>query len=136
MLMEKAWAAQRGGFNNLDFGQAGDGLMAVSGKRGTWHRIAAETADQILSNVAQAYQHGKPVIPITPAPITSPALAWATARGIPLVQSHAYNVERANKTDDEIDVANPHGRNHLRGLSAATFRMIFDWYLVADESVR
>ena len=25
MLMEKAWAAQRGGFNNLDFGQASDG---------------------------------------------------------------------------------------------------------------
>ena len=136
MLMEKAWAAQRGGFNQMDFGQAGDGLMAVSGKRGTWHRIATESADQILRNIAQAYQDGKPVIPITPAPITGPALAWSTASGIPLVQSHAYNVERANRTDDEIDVANPHGRNHLRGLSSGTFRMIFDWYLVANDSVK
>jgi hypothetical protein len=136
MLMEKAWAAQRGGFNNLDFGQASDGLMAVSGKRGTWHQISTETADQIIRNIEKAYQDGKPVIPITPAPITSPALAWSTATGIPLVQSHAYNVERANRADDEIDVANPHGRNHLRGISSGTFRMIFDWYLVADESVR
>ena len=136
MLMEKAWAAQRGGFNNLDFGQASDGLMAVSGKRGTWHKISDETATQILTNIAQAYQDGKPVIPITPAPITGPALAWSTAARIPLVQSHAYNVERANRTDDEIDVANPHGRNHLRGISSGTFRMIFDWYLVADEAVR
>ena len=42
MLMEKAWAAQRGGFNNLDFGQASDGLRAVTGKSSTWHNIAAE----------------------------------------------------------------------------------------------
>jgi hypothetical protein len=136
MLMEKAWAAQRGGFNNLDFGQASDGLMAVSGKRGTWHHIAGETADQIIGNIEKAYKEGKPVIPITPAPITTAALAWSTAARIPLVQSHAYNVERANKTDDEIDVANPHGQNHLRAISSSTFRMIFDWYLVADESVR
>ena len=55
MLMEKAWAAQRGGFNNLDFGQASDGLMAVSAaRRGTWHRIATENADTILTNIAQA----------------------------------------------------------------------------------
>ncbi len=94
MLMEKAWAAQRGGFNNLDFGQASDGLMAVTGKTGTWHHVAAETATQILENIAQAVQDGKPVIRITPGPITSPALAWATATGITLVPSHAYNVER------------------------------------------
>jgi Calpain family cysteine protease len=135
MLMEKAWAAQRGGFNNLDFGQASDGLMAVSGKRSTWHRIANETSDQILNNIWQAVQDGKPVIPITPGPITTAALAWAAAARIPLVPSHAYNVERANRSDREIDVANPHGRNHLRALSPETFRMIFDWYLVSDSSV-
>ena len=53
----------------------------------------------------------------TPATFTSPALAWANAAGISLVNAHAYNVASANKTDREIDVQNPHGRNHLPGLS-------------------
>jgi len=136
MLMEKAWAAQRGGFNNLDFGQASDGLMAVSGTTGTWHHIAAESTDQILSTIAQAVQDSKPVIPITPGPLTSPALAWATANGVTLVPSHAYNVAGANRTAQTIDVANPWGRNHLNALSVGNFRMIFDWYLVGDQSLK
>jgi hypothetical protein len=109
--------------------------MAVSGKTGTWHRVADESADTILRNIAAAYQANKPVICNTPATITSPAAAWATAAGKRLTNSHSYNVERANVTDDEIDVANPHGINHLRGLSSGTFRMIFEWYLIANESV-
>jgi hypothetical protein len=136
MLMEKAWAAQRGGFNNTDFGNANDGLMAVSGTNGTWHHVAAESADTILNTIWQAVQDGKPVIPATPGPITTPALNWATANGVTLIPSHAYNVESANRSDREIDVANPHGRNHLRSLDVGNFRMIFDWYLVANDSVR
>lgn len=135
MLMEKAWASQRGGYNNTDFGRASDGLMAVSGKRGTWHRVADESAATILTNIWTAIQADKPVICNTPAAPTGPAAAWATAAGKTLINSHSYNVERANRTDDEIDVANPHGRNHLRGLSSGAFRMIFEWYLVADEPV-
>jgi hypothetical protein len=136
MLMEKAWAAQRGGFNNMDFGMASDGLKAVSGKDSTWHQVGAESADTILNTITKAVDDGRPVIPITPGPITTAALTWAAGNGITLIPSHAYNVERANRTDREIDVANPHGRNHLRALDVATFRMIFDWYLVANESVR
>jgi hypothetical protein len=135
MLMEKAWAAQRGGFNNMDFGMANDGLMAVTGKGSTWHHVADENTDQILNNIWHAVQDGKPVIPITPGPITTPALTWAAAAGITLIPSHAYNVESANRSDREIDVANPHGRNHLRGLSVENFRMVFDWYLVGNASM-
>jgi CubicO group peptidase (beta-lactamase class C family) len=62
MLMEKAWAAQRGGFNNMDFGMANDGLKAVTGKDSTWHNIAAESADTILNNIWHAVQDGKPVL--------------------------------------------------------------------------
>jgi hypothetical protein len=136
MLMEKAWAAQRGGFNNMDFGMANDGLKAVTGKDSTWHHIAAESADTILNTIWQAVQDGKPVIPITPGPITTPALTWAATNGITLIPSHAYNVESANRSDREIDVANPHGRNHLRSLGIGNFRMIFDWYLVGNESMK
>jgi hypothetical protein len=136
MLMEKAWAAQRGGFNNTDFGLASDGLKAVTGKNSTWHNIAAESADTILNNIWQAVQDGKPVVCNTPATITSPALAWANTNGISLVSGHSYNVESANRSDREIDVANPHGRNHLRALDVGNFRMIFEWYGILDESVR
>ena len=136
MLMEKAWASQRGGFNNMDFGRASDGLKAVTGKSSSWHKVATETTDQILENIWQAVQDGKPVVCNTPKTITSLALAWANANGIALVSAHSYNVESANRTDREIDVANPHGRNHLRSLSVGNFRMIFEWYGILDSSVR
>lgn len=136
MLMEKAWAAQRGGFNNMDFGMASDGLRAVTGKSSTWHNVAGETTDQIMANIWQAFHDDKPVVCNTPATITGPALAWANANGISLVSGHSYNVESANRTDREISVANPHGRNHLRGLSVGAFRMIFEWYGILDASVK
>jgi hypothetical protein len=136
MLMEKAWAAQRGGFNNMDFGLASDGLRAVTGKSSTWHNVAGETTDQIIANISQAVTDGKPVVCNTPGTITGPALAWSTAVGIPLVSGHSYNVASANPTDREIDVANPHGRNHLPALSVGNFRMIFEWYGILDASMK
>jgi len=136
MLMEKAWAAQRGGFNNMDFGAASDGLRAVTGKSSTWHNVATENTDQIIANISQAVADGKPVVCNTPATITSPALAWATAAGISLVNAHSYNVASASKTARTIDVQNPHGRNHLPGLAVGDFRMIFEWYGILDSSVK
>ena len=118
MLMEKAWAAQRGGFNNLDFGQASDGLRAVTGKSSTWHNDRRPRAtDQILENIWQrgpGRQAGDPATRPgrSPAP-RRPGRPRTASRSSP---SHAYNVESANRTDRTIDVANPHGRNHLRGL--------------------
>jgi Calpain family cysteine protease len=136
MLMEKAWAAQRGGFNNMDFGLASDGLRAVTGKSSSWHNVGTESTDQIIANISQAVADGKPVVCNTPGTITGPALAWAAAAGISLVSGHSYNVASANATARTIDVANPHGRNHLPGLAVGNFRMIFEWYGILDASVR
>ena len=88
------------------------------------------------SDAFQYILNVQPVIPITPGPITTPALTWAAAAGVSLVPSHAYNVASANRSDREIDVANPHGRNHLYGLSVENFRMVFDWYLVGNRALR
>ena len=68
--------------------------------------------------------------------ITHNSGPWADTNNITLIPSHAYNVESANRSDREIDVANPHGRNHLRSLDVGNFRMIFDWYLVGNESMK
>lgn len=136
MLMEKAWAAQRGGFNNMDFGMASDGLKAVTGEDCTWHNVAAESTDQIMGNIAQAVADGKPVVANTPGTITSPALAWANTAGLTLIAGHSYNVAGANTRAQTIDVANPHGRNHLPGLAVGNFRMVFEWYAVLNSSVR
>ena len=132
MLMEKAWAAQRGGFNQLDFGQASDGLMAVSGKRGTWHKIADETADQIITNIAQAYQDGKPVVSNTPRPDHRPR-SRVVDRGRhpagpePRVQRRAGQPGRRRDRRREPARPQPPARHRRSG----TFRMIFEWYLAS-----
>ena len=136
MLMEKAWAAQRGGFNNWTSGAPSDGLRAVTRQElelaQRRHREHRPDHRQHLQAVAD----GKPVVCNTPGTITSPALAWATAAGISLVTGHSYNVASANTTARTIDVQNPHGRNHLPGLAVGDFRMIFEWYGILDASVK
>jgi hypothetical protein len=93
-------------------------------------------ARRLQQHGLRAVADGKPVVCNTPATITGPALAWATAAGISLVNAHSYNVAGANKTARTIDVQNPHGRNHLPGLAVGDFRMIFEWYGILDSSVR
>jgi hypothetical protein len=93
-------------------------------------------ARRLQQHGLRAVADGKPVVCNTPATITGPALAWATAAGISLVNAHSYNVAGANKTARTIDVQNPHGRNHLPGLAVGDFRMIFEWSGILDSSVK
>ena len=106
--------------------------MIVSSPSPERRTVSAYSRCSSVSSVSSR----RPVIPITPGPITTPALTWAAAAGVSLVPSHAYNVASANRSDREIDVANPHGRNHLYGLSVENFRMVFDWYLVGNRALR
>ena len=136
MLMEKAWAAQRGGFNNLDFGQASDGLMAVSGKRGTWHKIADETADPDHHQHRPGVPGREARHPHHPGPDHRPRSRLVDrgphpAGPEPRVQRRAGQPDRRRDRRREPARPQPPARHRL-----GDFRMIFDWYLVADEAVR
>ena len=115
MLMEKAWAAQRGGFNNMDFGAASDGLRAVTGKSSTWHNVATENADQIIANISQAVTDGKPVVCNTPGDHHQPGARVGDrgrhlARQRPLLQRRGREQDRPHDRRPEPARAQPPAR--------------------------
>ena len=67
MLLEKAWAAPRGGYQQIHFGQATDGPGSRA-LTGTATRSPTENDRQIMRNIRKAIDDGRPVICSTPGP--------------------------------------------------------------------
>jgi hypothetical protein len=136
MLMEKAWAAARGSYENIHFGSAADGLRALTGEDSDWTRVADRDSDDILDDIEDALDDGQPVICNTFQTLSTAALTRATQLGVTLTAAHSYNAAWASEEDGRLNIANPHGRNHLWNLAIADFKLFFEWYCILDESVR
>jgi hypothetical protein len=136
MLMEKAWAAAKGSYQGIHFGNAEDGLRAVTGHGGTWAQVASKSAAEIVGEIERGIDDGRPVICNTPKTFNAAQTARATALGLRLVPSHSYNASWASSHRGQLDIRNPHGINHLIDLDVADFRLFFEWYLIADRSAR
>ena len=136
MLLEKAWAASKGSYQQIHFGQSADGLRALTGKESTRREIADRSDRQIMRDIRNAIDDGRPVTCSSVLTLSAAALQRAQALGVTVTAQHAYNVSWANRVNKTLDIMNPHGRNHLMGLSLADFKLFFRAYLTLDESVR
>lgn len=135
MLMEKAWAAARGSYQNIHFGSASDGLKALTGEDSDWTRVADRADDDILDDIEDALDDGQPVICNTHQTLSPAALQRASVLGVTVTAAHSYNAAWASEEDRRLNIANPHGRNHLWNLSMPDFNLFFEWYCILDESV-
>lgn len=135
MLMEKAWAAARGSYQNIHFGRADDGLRALTGEDSDWTQVAGRDGDDILDDIEDALGDGQPVICNTHQTLSPAALQRANQLSVTVTAAHSYNVAWASEDAGKLHIANPHGRNHLWNLSIADFKLFFEWYCILDESV-
>ena len=133
MLMEKAWAAQRGGFNNMDFGQASDGLMAVTGKSSHLaqdrHREHQPDPHRTSPRRTQTASPSSPT-PRRPSPARrSPGRPRPASRSSkPLLQ------RRRARTGPTTHDRRPEPARRATTCPASPsgdFRMIFEWYRIA-----
>ena len=135
MLMEKAWAAARGSYQNIHFGRASDGLRALTGEDSEWTRVAGRDDDDILDDIEDALDDGEPVICNTYQTLSTAALNRANQLGVTVTAAHSYNAAWASEDAGKLHIANPHGRNHLWNLAIADFKLFFEWYCILDDSV-
>lgn len=59
-----------------------------------------------------------------------------TAQSLSVVQNHVYAVEGVNATAKTIDLYNPWGYRHLRGLPIASWRAMFTDFTMTESQLR
>jgi len=136
MLLEKAWAAMGGGYDEIHFGLMRDGMTAVTGYDTDTSFIANETDADIWTEISECVRDGKPVTIQTKQSFTGEELFEMADIEYNLVAQHAYNVAGVDATWRSIDIVNPHGSNHALQFPLVRLRRFFDYYVMSEESVR
>ncbi len=136
MLLEKAWAVMKGGFDRAHFGLMKDGMTAITGIDTDWTSIAGESDADIFQEISECVRDGKPVTIQTKQEFTRENLLEARDIEINPIAKHAYNVAGVDPHWRTIDIVNPHGENHLMGFPLVRLRRFFDYYVMSEESVR
>lgn len=136
MLLEKAWAALRGGYDQAHSGVMGDGIAAITGHGYTNREISDVNDERMFREISEHVRDGKPVTIQTKQTFTADELAEARDIEVTIHAMHAYNVASVNAEQRTIDIMNPHGRNHLTGFPLVRVRHFFDWYVMGDRALR
>jgi hypothetical protein len=136
MLLEKAWAAMRGGYDQAHFGLMKDGMTAVTGYDTDDTSIDGTSNRDIFREISDCVRAGKPVTIQTKQQFTPEELAEAADIEYTVIAKHAYNVAGVDPNWQTIDIVNPHGENHLLGFPLVRLRRFFDYYVMSEESVR
>lgn len=136
LLLEKAWAGLRGGYDQAHFGLMKDGMTAVTGIDTDWTSIGGEDDADVFREISECVRDGKPVTIQTKQEFTHENLLEMRDIEINPIAKHAYNVAGVDAHWKTIDIVNPHGSNHLMGFPLVRLRRFFDYYVMSEESVR
>lgn len=136
MLLEKAWAGMRGGYDRAHSGLMADGMTAVTGIDTDWESIEGRSDARVWRDIAGCVRDGKPVTIQTKQTLTAEELAEARDIEYTIFAQHAYNIASVNEEWQTIDIRNPHGNNHLNGFPLVRLRRFFDYYVMSERSFR
>lgn len=136
MLLEKAWAAFRGGFDATHSGLCSQAFRALTGKPATYAAVGTQTDDELLAALRKPWIENRPVAVITLPSFTDAQRTAGTALGFSPVAGHAYNLKWVNSTKRTLDIDNPHGSNHIRDLPIAQLRTFFEGYTALNEAIK
>lgn len=138
MLLEKMWAYHEGrSYQRIgggDTARTERALTAVSGAHCRSYQLNNSLSDQELANRMQNYVPNKHAV-VTGID-TVPSSWQATAQSLSVVQNHVYAVEGVNATAKTIDLYNPWGYRHLRGLPIASWRAMFTDFTMTESQLR
>jgi len=94
------------------------------------------TGEGIMEDLQRCVRDGKPVALQTKAMFTAGAIRDMSDRHQKVYASHVYNLEGVDTAKGTVDLANPHGRNHLPGLSLSRLQEYFELYVTTKASIR
>jgi hypothetical protein len=124
MLIEKAYAIHKGGYDDIEGGFGGPAMEAITGKASAIVKTSSKTEQEIADLVEAKIAAGEAITAGADWALLKSTKAKAAADGIPSLQ-HEYAVSGIDKTALTIDLQNPWGFSHVTALPLAKFKKWF-----------
>jgi len=124
MLIEKAYAIHKGGYDDIEGGYGGPAMEAITGKVSTVVKTSSKTEEEIADLVDAAQQAGQAITAGADWALLKSTKAEAAKDGIPSL-NHEYAVIKVDKAAKTIDLQNPWGFSHVKDLPLAKFKKWF-----------
>lgn len=126
-LIEKAFAMREGGYDDIEWGNAGTAMEILSGNESETVYTASLDGATILSGIKAKLDAKKPVT-VSSKDFGDSKKKTADADKAGVVGKHVYVVESVDVKKKTIDLYNPWGSGHQRGLSIADFKKYYRRY--------
>ena len=135
MLLEKAYAQHKGGYNDVEGGWGFNdaaGLELLLPETATMHHTAFTSEATMLSQITQAMAEGRPVIASAGRYLTDSTRE--RARQLHIEHHHSYAVKSTNPRAKTISLQNPWGCLDLDDLSMDDFNLLFSNYSIGPKA--
>ena len=128
MILEKAYAKLRGGYNVLDKGGFGkQGLGALTGQTGKNHYPSGMKLSKMKETLKEALDKKWPITAETGH------IGKKKAKSLKLVTYHAYTPVSINDSTEMIKLQNPWGPGHGTEISLKDFKKHFRWFTILHD---
>jgi hypothetical protein len=126
MLIEKAWAKLKGGYEQIRGSKvrmnSKDAMEAVSGRKTNVEYLSSSNKDTIFATISAALQKGAAVTAGSKGEKELPAEEWSKARKLGVYGNHMYAVVSVDVNKGVINLYNPWGAEYkVSPLSADDF---------------
>lgn len=126
-IVEKAFAQREGGYDEIEWGNAGNAMEILTGNDSTTVNIGGLSGEAILTGIQAKLDAGKPVT-ASSKDFGDSEKKTEAADNAGIVGKHVYVVEAVDVEAGTIDLFNPWGSGHQRGLSVDDFKTFFRRY--------
>lgn len=131
MLLEKAYAKHKGGYDELDQGgDPEDAIEALGGKDADSYSLSSMSETEILDKIKLALKEKRPIVAASKKVDKNNKKTMEVVDKYHFVGNHAYSVQGV--TGDKIELDNPWGRNDVT-LPVSIFKKHFDDIDVAQK---
>ena len=134
MLLEKAYAELKGGYEGLNIGIASEAMASLTGEHATYTPTNNLTEDAVLSQFALALTERYPITCPTRQSYSTAQQTLATSLG-GVTARHSYAASGFDQAARTVSLQDPFGILHLNGLPVAQFKQLFGGIVVSDVGV-
>lgn len=124
MLIEKAYAIHKGGYDDIEGGFGGPAMEAITGKASEVVKTSSKTEQEIADLVDAKIKAGAAITAGADWALLKSTKEKAAKDGIPSLQ-HEYAVSAIDTSALTIDLQNPWGFSHVTALPLSKFKKWF-----------
>ncbi|MCB0640271.1 MAG: hypothetical protein KDC44_01465, partial [Phaeodactylibacter sp.] len=127
MILEKAYAKLQGGYGKIEGGFGTEGLGAITGQKGKNYFPNSMKTAKMVELIKEALDNKWPITAETGN------VSKKAAKNTKLIKYHLYAPEAIDEGAQTIDLQNPWGVDHQKGLPLKDFKRYFRWFTIIKD---